>query len=99
MEQKLIGTWSGTQHYSGRAADITIEFKAGPRLQAHYNVVAPGEGTFSWVSTVEVKGDTVVTSFPGDSARTDTLTLSGNTLKGSYTFKGKPWGTIELRKR
>jgi hypothetical protein len=99
MDEKFVGTWKGKQHYSGRTADITIEFKAGPPLQAHYTVVAPGEGTFRWIATVEASSDTVVTSFPGESARTDSLTLSGDVLKGTYTFKGKPWGSVELKKQ
>jgi hypothetical protein len=99
MEQKLIGTWAGKQHYSGRSADITIQFKAGPPLRAHYNVVAPGEGTFGWIATVGVTGNTVVTRYPGEFAREDTLTLSGDTLNGTYTFKGKPWGTVDLKKQ
>jgi hypothetical protein len=99
LEQRLVGTWSGKQHYSGRVADVTVQFKAEPQLRAHFKVVAPGEGTFGWIAAVTVEGTTVTASYPGDYARIDTLTLGGDTLKGSYTFKGQPWGTVELKKQ
>lgn len=96
---KLVGTWTGQQRYGSRAAEVTVEFKGEPKLRAHYTVVAPGEGTFTWIANVEVDGSSVVATYPGEAARVDTLTLAGATLKGSYTFKGKPWGTLELKKK
>jgi hypothetical protein len=98
MDQ-LVGTWTGQQHYAGRTAEVTVQFKAEPRLVALFKVVTVNEGTFSWLASVEVEGTTVTATYPGEHARVDTLTLSGDTLEGSYTYKGKPWGTVALKKQ
>jgi hypothetical protein len=96
----LDGIWEGKQKWAGGSGPIIVTFQGD---SASY-WVKDGSEEYTWVATVQIMDDGAkVVTAPTTFKREDTFSLKRDgdalILKGSYTFKGKPWGSITLTKQ
>jgi len=100
----LKGTWEGTWRRLDTKGRITVTFFSGGKT-ASYTVVDSDRARtkYRWTADITKNGNTIVSKPRLSLKRVETFNLSTENgwvlLKGSYTINGKPWGSINLRKK